>query len=100
MAIAPILKRAVRTKRGRSEAVRQILPSREVLGGPGRSREVLVNLSSCLSRKLSTPTLPMTRMELIPEARPAEEGSFEKRKRTRTRVSCRAASVLFKIKLK
>ena len=90
MAIAPILKRAVRTKRGRSEAVRQILPS----------REVLLNLSSCLSRKLSTPTLPMTRMELIPEARPAEEGSLKKRRRTVTRVSYRAASVLFDIKLK
>ena len=90
MAIAPILKRAVRTKTGRSETARQILPS----------RDVLVNLSSCLLRKLSTPTLPMTRMELIPEAMPAEEGSLEKRRRTATRVSCRAASVLFDSKLK
>ena len=78
------MKRAVRTKTGRTEAARQILPS----------RDVFANFSSCLLRKLSTPTFPMTRIELIPEARLAEEPPLEKRKSAVTKTSCIAASDL------
>ena len=58
MAMVPILKRAVRTKTGRTEVATEILPRRDALD----------NFPSCL-KKLSTPTFPMTRMEDIAEKR-------------------------------
>ena len=61
MAMVPILKRAVRTKTGRTEVATEILPRRDALD----------NFPSCSSslKKLSTPTFPMTRMEDIAEKR-------------------------------
>ena len=53
----PILKRAVRTKTGRTEVATQTLPS----------RDAFANSSCCSLMKLWTPTLPMTRMEVAPE---------------------------------
>ena len=78
------MKRAVRTKTGRIEAARQILPS----------RDDFANFSSCRLRKLSTPTFPMTRIELIPETRLTGETPLEERKIAVTKTSCRAASDL------
>ena len=79
MAMEPILKRAVSTKTGNTDVAMQILPTIEESG-------------TYSLRKVSTPTLPMTRMDESPEKRATHVNFPEEKVMVATRASWRTAS--------